>query len=479
MILRTATLASAWLHLRVIAMVDESGRYYAGSGLPDLVPPEPSEQDRNASIDMSKQPVEKLFRLLYFELLKLDKSGSERTLPLSEYSMVQDTPCPNRILALTEEAKRLAEEVNQLHLNTTGTSGLYWTLHKYPEEHSWAWLLSHTQDRVMRKVWQYLVRLQTVAVPDDAPCVSPNLRTILMTAVSTWKKILGEHSALLWNSIAFGVLGDVTSWRDLDEEGQVADEPGGEPPNVSWSENLILGNMFVSSLQKFLDFHSKELSSAVYQELLHAKHAEERGMFYDFSAGEEHRKSEDGSYSSFEYLRRQTFNGWVLDKGLMRGFLRHCLKPVYGFAAKRSVGDFGAGGGQYSAWLNDTGLVEALAFDNTMAVKDITGGAVQEVDLMQPELDLQRKFDWVMCLDVASLLPKQKAAMLLHNIKRHVKPGGGLLLNWGEASDKADQEDTRRFVEETGFNFDQKTTETIRLGAETSKFKANVMLFRA
>jgi len=26
----------------------------------------------------------------------------------------------------------------------------------------------------------------------------------------------------------------VTSWRDLDEEGQVADEPGGEPPNVSW-----------------------------------------------------------------------------------------------------------------------------------------------------------------------------------------------------------------------------------------------------
>ena len=29
-------------------------------------------------------------------------------------------------------------------------------------------------------------------VPDDAPCVSPNLRTILMTAVSTWKKILGE-----------------------------------------------------------------------------------------------------------------------------------------------------------------------------------------------------------------------------------------------------------------------------------------------
>ena len=49
-----------------------------------------------------------------------------------------------------------------------------------------------------------------------------------------------------------------------------------------------------------------------------------------------------GAYSSFEYLRRQTFNGWTLDKagrihlrnglreGLMRGFLWYCLKPSYG-----------------------------------------------------------------------------------------------------------------------------------------------------
>ena len=111
---------------------------------------------------------------------------------------------------------------------------------------------------------------------------------------------------------------------------------------------------------------------------------------------------------------------------------------VSGFAAKRSVGDFGAGGGQYSAWLNDTGLVEvvpvdlvaitwqlingdftlnfgqlrkgqfwtphhpssaanwkALAFDNTMAVKDITGGAVQEAGggfLLQTDLQISMKF---------------------------------------------------------------------------------------
>ena len=43
------------------------------------------------------------------------------------------------------------------------------------------------------------------------------------------------------------------------------------------------------------------------------------------------------------------------------------------------MGDFGAGGGQYSAWLNDTGFVESSAYDSTMSVADITGGAVQEV----------------------------------------------------------------------------------------------------
>ena len=47
---------------------------------------------------------------------------------------------------------------------------------------------------------------------------------------------------------------------------------------------------------------------------------------------------DSGSYSSFEYLRRQTFNGWVLDKVLfflqsecnlkMEAFARLSHRPV-------------------------------------------------------------------------------------------------------------------------------------------------------
>ena len=126
----------------------------------------------------------------------------------------------------------------------------------------------------------------------------------------------------------------------------------------------------------------------------------------------------------------------------MRGFLRYCLQPSYGLSPKSTVGDFGAGGGQYSAWLNDTGFVEALAYDSTMAVGDITGGAVQEVLVMRclplktsrwtsckriltskgdssgdsARFRASRKGEeaqeWVMCLDLGALLPKQKASRI-------------------------------------------------------------------
>ncbi|CAE7840671.1 unnamed protein product [Symbiodinium microadriaticum] len=465
-----------------MAMVDESGRYHAGSGMPDLLPPEPSDTDKAAAIDLNKQPVEKVFRLLYFELTKLDKQPPERRLHLQEFNLLaKELDCPQRLVAMSQESKDLADNINSLHLNATGTSGLYWTLHKYPEEHSWAWLLSQTQDRVMRKVWQYFVRLQTLTVPDDKNCMSAAMRTILMQSIITWKRMLSDHAALLWNSVAFGILGDVTSWRELDEDGQAANEPGGPPPNVSWSENLIFGNMYLSSVHKFMDFHAKEVEAQLLQELMLVRKAEELNMRYDFSAGEEHRVSKDGVYSSFEYLRRQSFNEWPVDKGLLRGLLRHILKPRYGTAPRVSVGDFGAGGGQYSLWLNDTGLVEALALDATEAVSDITGGSVSQVDLTKASLDLARRFDWILCLDVVSLLPEGKVVPLLQNIGRHLGHGG-LVLSWGPGADekKPPEKDRIKLVErEALVTFDPDATSKLKSGCEMQSFVNDLMVFRA
>eukprot|EP00931_Biecheleriopsis_adriatica_P063710 TRINITY_DN38638_c0_g1_i1.p1 TRINITY_DN38638_c0_g1~~TRINITY_DN38638_c0_g1_i1.p1 ORF type:complete len:490 (-),score=117.31 TRINITY_DN38638_c0_g1_i1:119-1561(-) len=461
----------------VTAMVDESGRYHAGSPLGEFAPPEPSDSDKAASVDLSKQPVEKLFRLLYYELYREDKRPQDQQFGLEEFQvMTQEFDCPQRLMVISQVTQELADQANTLHLNVTGTSGLYWMLHKHPEEHSWAWLLSSSQDKVVRKVHRHLVQLQAFAVNDKRRCISASFRTVLMNAITTWKRLHGDYSALLWNAVAFGILGDVTSWRELDEDGKAVDEPGGPPPNVSWSENLIFGNMWLSSAAKWLEHHAKEVAAHAYQELMYVQESQKKGLAYAFNSGEEHRVSKDGTFSSFEFLRRQMFNAWSLDKGLLRNFLRYCLRPGYGQTPAVVVGDFGSGGGRYSQWLNDTGLVEAFAFDSAQAVADITGGSVLEVDLASQDIELGRSFDWVLCLDVLSSLPEPKARAMLQNIKRHLLKGG-LVLSWGDT--ELPEKDVIALVQqETGLSFDGDTTAKLRSSCELPGLKTGVVVFR-
>jgi len=386
------------------------------------------------------------------------------------------------LLSLAQEASQVSEDVRIYHMNVTGTSGLFWLLHKYPEEHSWVWLIAVSHDRVMRKVGTHIARLSALALDDgDFSCMSPGFRTVLMNAVASWKKIQGDHIALLWNGVGFGVLGDVTSWREMDEDGQTAEPgPGGPPPNVSWSENLIFANMWVSSVQKWLQHHVGEFTQAVYTEVARAQ----AGLPKD-EYGQLWLQGKDGVLSSFEYLRRQVWGGWQLDKGFLRGLIRHCLQPGYGDDARVSVVDFGAGGGQYCEWLNDTGLVEAVAFDATQAVHEITGGAVQQLDLAADEVQLWRAFHWVLLLGVGARPPAASGRALLRTARRHAERG--LVLAWppGERAAGAmgaaanEEAELAALVEaDTGFTLDRAATEAVRRGCELEHLRASVIVFR-
>lgn len=460
------------------SLVDEAGRYRAGSDLSSLVPPEPTAEDRAASIDLSKQPVEKLFRLLAFELLREEKRPPERRLGIRDFQDLTELSCQDRLVRMVEDTNQVSEEIRLYHLNVTGTSGLFWLLHKYPDEHSWVWLIAVAHDRASRKVEQHLTRLSVLAIDDGADCLSPGFRTSLMNAAVTWKRIHGDHSALVWNGVAFGMLGDVTSWRDVGEDGEtVEDGPGGPPPNVSWSENLIFGNMWLSSVQKWLEHHVQEITQGAYGEIQRAQ----AGLSHD----KRWRTSGDGVISSFEYLRRQLWGTWELDKGLLRGMLRHCLEPGYGDSASISVGDFGAGGGRYSEWLNDTGLVEAFAIDAVQGVQDITGGSVSEVNLAS-DVNLWRTFDWVLSLDVGAYFPISHAQAFLSNIRRHAKHG--LVISWPIGASVAGQaiqcplteDEFVSLVErETGFRRDAKTTAQLRTSCDLRQMSESVMVFRA
>merc|ERR1719159_926862 len=70
-----------------------------------------------------------------------------------------------------------------------------------------------------------------------------------------------------------------------------------------------------------------------------------------------HHQDEQGSFVTYEFLRRKVFGQWAIDRGLLRGLIRHVWRPAHD-NEPISVADFGAGGGHYSAWLNDTGLVQ-------------------------------------------------------------------------------------------------------------------------
>jgi len=487
----TVHLHLLWLALllalpeKTITVVDESGRYRQGGDISNLAPPEPTDEDRNASVDLSKQPIEKLFQLLSYELWREEKRPPERRLSVREFQDATEISCQERLIGMMRAAQEVSEEVRIYHLNVTGTAGLYWLLHKYPEEHSWVWLIALSQDRVLRKVGHYLSRLSAMALDDggvSGRCLSSSFRTILMNAAASFKKIHGDYIALLWNGVAFGVLGDVTSWREVEanesEDGQqvVEEGPGGPPPNVSWSENLIFGNMWISSVQKWLQYHAQELAQAAYAELARAQAAlplnEERDQW---------QHGHDGTLAPFEFLRQQLWGGWQLDKGLVRGVLRHCLRPTYG--DKVSLADFGAGGGLYSEWLNDTGLVEAVAFDATEAVGDITGGSVQQANLTSQGLQLWRTFDWVLCLDVGALLPADQSQALFSNIRQYARHG--LVMSWSSdhrapgVVNALSKGDFIGLVEhETGFSLDTDSTRALQAGCELNHFAQSVAVFR-
>jgi len=464
------------------AIVDESGRYHAGNDLTLLSPPDISEEDKAASIDLSQQPVEKLFRLLAFELMREEKRPLERRLGIGEFQHAVEQGCEQRIMQVVEETQKISEEVQTYHLNITSTAGLFWLLHKYPEEHSWVWLLGISSQRVLRKVGHYFSRIGIFAVDDIPGCISPNFRTVLMNAAATWRKIHGDYIALLWNSVAFGVLGDVTSWREVDEETEMAEEgPGGPPPNVSWSENLIFGNMFVSSVAKWLEHHSGEVTQVAYAELTEASQRAPEKRWPSLSSASPWHRSKDGVISSFEYLRRQVFGGWSLDKGFLRGLIRHVWQPGFGDSPATSVADFGAGGGRYSEWLNETGLVKAFAFDAALSVAEMTGGKVQEVDLAV-DVHLWRTFDWVLCLEVAERMPQSQAGALLRNVRRHAEQG--LIISWSDSAgdgrvNPLPEADFVALVErETGFHMDKAASKVVRESCEQGHLAKTAAVFR-
>ncbi|CAE8584464.1 unnamed protein product [Polarella glacialis] len=186
---------------------------------------------------------------------------------------------------------------------------------------------------------------------------------------------------------------------------------------------------------------------------------------------------EQGEYGNLALRRSQFEDAWFLDKSVLRFLLRHV------FRVDDTVGEFGAFGGHYSAWLNETGLVQAFAFDGIEEASKITNGRVQDLQLGSP-FDLGRRFDWVVCLEVAEHLPPEFADILLDNIRRHASQG--VIMSWATHDfpnphhpNTLSEEESTKLIESFGFRQDRVLTEKLRAAAEIDWLKQTIAVYHA
>eukprot|EP00413_Alexandrium_margalefii_P036241 CAMPEP_0204586986 /NCGR_PEP_ID=MMETSP0661-20131031/47803_1 /ASSEMBLY_ACC=CAM_ASM_000606 /TAXON_ID=109239 /ORGANISM="Alexandrium margalefi, Strain AMGDE01CS-322" /LENGTH=510 /DNA_ID=CAMNT_0051596673 /DNA_START=59 /DNA_END=1591 /DNA_ORIENTATION=- len=183
----------------------------------------------------------------------------------------------------------------------------------------------------------------------------------------------------------------------------------------------------------------------------------------------------DGRFSTLESLRRDTFDEWQLDKGLLQGLVRHIL-PV-----DAAVGDFGAGSGHYASWLNDTGLVTAYAFDGSPDIELVTKSTVLSADLGRP-LALWRKFDWVLCVEVAEHIPPDLTGVFLRNLDAHV--ADGLVITWarpglqglGSTNPQSEAEVLNLLATHTGLHLDRDLTTKLRASSQVAHLAESILV---
>eukprot|EP00927_Polykrikos_kofoidii_P062684 TRINITY_DN57490_c0_g1_i1.p1 TRINITY_DN57490_c0_g1~~TRINITY_DN57490_c0_g1_i1.p1 ORF type:complete len:527 (-),score=108.34 TRINITY_DN57490_c0_g1_i1:71-1651(-) len=175
----------------------------------------------------------------------------------------------------------------------------------------------------------------------------------------------------------------------------------------------------------------------------------------------------DGRFSTMEALRRDTFDEWQADKGLLQGLVRHV------FPLDATVADFGAGSGHYASWLNDTGLVMAFAFDGSPDIELVTKGVVSGADLGRP-VTLWRTFDWAICIEVAEHIPPDFTPVFLRNLDAHAKKG--LVISWsrpglpglGIANPQSESKVVELLRQHTGLYFDEDLTNKLRASASVT-----------
>jgi len=191
-----------------------------------------------------------------------------------------------------------------------------------------------------------------------------------------------------------------------------------------------------------------------------------------------HHQDSHGMFLPYELWRREVFKQWAVDKGLLRGILRHVVDDLY---AGRTLADFGAGGGHYAKWINDTGLITAWAYDGIQGVEEVTKGAVSYWNLVEDQESHRPIYDYGMCMEVLEHIPKEFSSAVLATISRHVRTR--LVMSWssdregiGHVNCKTEDE-WNPIVESFGWKVNKALTKTVREQATVEYIQNSVTVF--
>lgn len=151
------------------------------------------------------------------------------------------------------------------------------------------------------------------------------------------------------------------------------------------------------------------------------------------------------------------------------------------FEKTQSIVDFGCGLGDYTKLMLKNNF-DCEGYDGNPNSPELTEGLVQVLDLSQP-FDLEKCYDWVVCLEVGEHLPKQYEQTLIDNLHRHNTQG--IILSWAiKGQDGYGHFNTqdnwyiKAIFKDLGYENDLEVENYLRKLAFLPWFKNTVMVFR-
>jgi len=147
----------------------------------------------------------------------------------------------------------------------------------------------------------------------------------------------------------------------------------------------------------------------------------------------------------------------------------------------QSAVDFGCGLGDYVKTLLAAGIITD-GFDGNPFTNKLSGGVANTLDLSIP-FDLNKKYDWVISIEVGEHLPEQYETIFIKNLIKHTKDG--MILSWAIEGQPGyghfncrNNDYIKNRMAKYGFYNDLPAENFLRNKASLCWFKHTIMVFR-